>query len=79
MDKEKQEEVVSFEENISKLELIIKKLESGECSLDDAIDNFTEGMKLVKSCSDKLSNAREKVNKILGENGELVDFEAPEE
>ncbi len=69
----------TFEENIAELEIIVKELETGSCSLDDAIDKFTKGMKLAKICGDKLSAATEKVNKILTENGELKDFEAKEE
>lgn len=69
----------SFEENITELEKIVKELETGSCSLDDAIDKFTNGMRLAKLCGDKLNSATEKVNKILTENGELKDFETPEE
>lgn len=69
----------TFEENITELESIVKELETGSCSLDDAIDKFTTGMKLAKSCGDKLNAATEKVNKILTENGELKDFETPTE
>ncbi len=35
-------------------------------------------MKLAKYCSDKLNKATERVNKILTENKELVDFEVEE-
>lgn len=65
---------ISFEEAMGKLELIIKKMESGSSSLDDAINDYTEGMKLARFCGDKLNNATEKVNKILTENGEIKDF-----
>ena len=69
----------TFEENITELETIVKELETGSCSLDDAIEKFTNGMKLAKICGDKLNAATEKVNKILTENGELKDFETPSE
>ncbi len=69
----------TFEENIVELEAIVKELETGSCSLDDAIEKFTKGMTLAKICGDKLTEATEKVNKILTENGELKDFTAPEE
>ena len=70
---------MSFEEAITKLEAIVKELESGSCNLDDAIKKYTDGMNLAKVCGDKLNSATEKVNKILSENGELKDFEIPEE
>ena len=70
---------LTFEESITKLEALVNDLESGSCPLEEAIEKYTEGMKLVKICGDKLNSATEKVNKILLENGELKDFAIPEE
>lgn len=69
---------MNFEEKIKKLEIIVNELESGEVNLDDAIDKYTEAMKLSKECSDKLNKVSEKVNKILMDNGKLEDFEVKE-
>ena len=69
---------VKFEDKIKKLEAIVQELESGEVDLDDAINKYTEAMKLSKECSDKLADVTEKVNKILSENGTLEDFEVME-
>ena len=69
---------ISFEEKIKKLENIVAELESGEVPLDDAINKYTEAMKLSKECSNKLNEVSEKVNKILSENGTLEDFEISE-
>lgn len=66
---------ISFEEKIKKLEAIVSELESGEVALDEAIDKYTEAMKLSKECSNKLTEVTEKVNKILSDNGKLEDFE----
>ena len=60
------------------LEEIVKELESGEVPLDDAINKYTEAMKLAKECSDKLNKVSEKVNKIMTENGKLEDFTVSE-
>lgn len=68
----------SFEENIKNLEGIVKELESGDVSLDDAINKYTEAMKIAKGCSDKLNEVNESVNKILSENGELENFSVDE-
>lgn len=65
----------SFEDALKELEVIVKELESGNVELDSAIDKYTEAMKLAKYCSEKLKNATDKVNKILTENKELVDFD----
>ncbi len=70
---------LSFEEAIKNLEKIIAELESGNTPLDQAIEKYTEAMKLVKTCSDKLKNATDQVNKILNEDGTLTPFEINEE
>ena len=72
MAKEKDE--MTFEDKIKLLEEIVKELESGEVPLDDAINKYTEAMKLAKECSDKLNKVSEKVNKIMLENGKLEEF-----
>jgi exodeoxyribonuclease VII small subunit len=64
----------TFETSLLKLEDIIRELEKGEVPLDDMVKKYTEAMKLVKFCSDKLNNATKTVNKILSENGNLEDF-----
>ena len=69
---------LSFEEKIKKLEKIVSELESGEVALEEAIDKYTEAMKLSKECSNKLTEVTEKVNKILADNGKLEDFEVKE-
>ncbi len=73
---EKQE--LSFEENLEKLETIVKKLETGETPLDDAIKDFEEAMKLAKTCDEKLKNAEEAITKIVNTDGSLSDFKVEE-
>ncbi len=68
----------SFEEKIKELEAIVKELENGEVNLDEAIDKYTKAMNLVKECSENLTSAQEKVNKILTENGVLEEFKVEE-
>lgn len=75
---EQEKNEVSFEENIRNLEKLVKELESGEVDLDNAINKYTEAMKIAKVCSDKLSNAQNQINKILNDNGQLEDFEVKE-
>ena len=68
----------TFEESITKLEEIVKKLEAGNCTLDESIKEYTEGMRLAKFCGDKLNEATESINKILTEQGKLEDFDISE-
>ena len=71
-------EEMKFEEKLEKLENIVKELEEGNVDLDDAINKYTEAMKIAKECSIKLDKATEAVNKILNENNELEDFKGLE-
>lgn len=68
----------TFEEQIKELEVIVKDLESGNVSLDEAIDKFNTAMKLSASCNEKLKNAEETINKVLNKEGKLEDFEIKE-
>lgn len=63
-----------FEELMNDLETIVKKLENGE-DLEKSIELYTEAMKIVKLCDEKLNSASSAVNKILSENGTLEDFQ----
>ncbi len=69
---------LSFEENLEKLEEIVKKLESGEVPLDDAIREFNEAMKLAKKCDEKLKNAEEAITKIVNADSSIQDFKIEE-
>ena len=64
-----------FEELMQEVETIVESLENGDVDLEDSIKKYTEAMKIVKTCSEKLDSATETVNKILTENGTLEDLE----
>lgn len=69
---------LTFEESLEKLENIVKKLESGEIPLDDAINEFNQAMKLAKNCDEKLKAAEEAITKIVNPDGSLSDFKVEE-
>lgn len=75
---EKKEKELSFEENLEKLESIVKKLESGEVPLDNAITEFTEAMKIAKLCDEKLKTAEEAITKLINKDGSITDFQVEE-
>jgi len=69
MAKSKKEEL-SFEEAFRKLEAIVENLERGESTLDESMEAFEEGMKLVKLCSKKLNEAETRLEQLVkGEDG----------
>lgn len=72
--KKEKEEKINFEENIKKLEDIVRELESGNVALDDALTKFNEAFKLSKECDEKLNEVSDAVNKILNKDGNLEEF-----
>ena len=70
---------MSFEKKLGRLEEIVQKMEAGELSLDDSLKLFEEGVKLSRDCNQELSQAEQKVKKLVGldEKGEpiLENFE----
>lgn len=69
----------TFEEKLSKLDEIVKKLERGDIPLDDAVKEFNSAMTLAKECDEKLKKAEESLHKIIEEDGSMSDFKAEEE
>ena len=64
----------TFEQAMEKLEQIVQDLESGEPSLDAAIQKFEEGIKLSKFCSAKLDEMEKKISVLSkNDNGEIIE------
>ena len=59
----------TFEESMAMLEEIVSKLESGNLSLDDSINEFETAIGLIKKCESKLENAKAKI-RILTESSD---------
>jgi len=55
---------LSFEEALAQLEEIVRKLESGNGKLDEAIQAYERGALLKRHCEAKLAQAKAKVDKI---------------
>ena len=58
-------EAPDFETALKRLEEIVKKLESGELSLDSALQLFEEGIKLSRFCHTKLEEAERRVEILV--------------
>jgi len=54
----------TFEQALSELEEIIKKLEDGKLPLEDAVKAFERGSELKKICEEKLKNAQLKIEML---------------
>jgi len=56
---------LDFEESFRALEEIVDQLEGGQVGLEESIEVYTRGMQLKQHCEEKLSSAREQVEKII--------------
>ncbi len=65
----------SFEENLKKLEEIVRSLENKDISLEDAVKNYTLGLELSKNCYDILNTNEKLVVEKMTESG-LINFES---
>lgn len=70
------ENKISFEESMIKLEESVKRLESGDMSLDEALSEFEKAVGLVKVCNEKLESTERKV-KILVEGADGIITDKP--
>lgn len=62
---------LSFEAALKRLEEIVRRLESGEASLDESIELYGEGDRLRHQCEARLQAAQAKIEKLqFGRDGE---------
>ncbi len=63
---------VSFEDALAKLEKLTEEIERGEIGLEESIQRYEEGMKLVKLCRNMLTKAELRIQKLSSNDaGEL--------
>jgi exodeoxyribonuclease VII small subunit len=56
---------MSFEAALAELETIVKRLETGNAKLDDAISSYERGALLKQHCEAKLREAQSRVDRIV--------------
>jgi exodeoxyribonuclease VII small subunit len=64
---------MNFGENLERLDGILKQLEEGRLSLDEALQVFEKGVLLIRESRDFLAEAEQKVTRLL-QSGEEVPF-----
>jgi len=62
---------VKFEEAIEKLQKITQELEEGELPLEEALERFEEGMKLINLCEKKLEEVEKRIQILIKEKDKL--------
>lgn len=68
---------ITFEAALARLEEIVRALDSGSAPLDESLSLFEEGVRLVKLCSGKLDGAEQRVKILIG--GKEEDFTSQDE
>ena len=58
------ENTMTFEQAMTRLEVIVSLLDSGKCTLDDSLKLFEEGTKLTALCAGQLKTAEQKIVKL---------------
>lgn len=58
-----------YGEVISRLKEIVESLERGELPLEDSLERFAEGVKLVKAGEGLLAAAEKKIEQLLADDG----------
>ena len=56
---------IEFEAALKKLESIVEKLEGGDLSLEDALKQYEEGVRMADVCSKRLTEAEKKVEVLM--------------
>ena len=56
---------MSFEDALAELEQIVRRLEAGQVKLDEAIQCYERGAELKRHCEHKLSEAQQRVERIV--------------
>ena len=55
---------LNFEAAMNRLEAIVDEMESGKMQLEELIVRYEEGMKLVKTCQERLASAEQRIEII---------------
>lgn len=64
--------VANFEESLQQLETLVNTMEQGDLSLEDSLKAFETGIKLTHDCQTQLTEAEQKVQLLLEEQGQLT-------
>lgn len=67
-----------FEEAMTRLEGLVRKMETGEMTLEESLKAFEEGVRLSRLCAARLDEAERRVELLLRENQQLTTRPFPE-
>ena len=76
MTESKSIEKMTFERALAELEEIVKRIDTGQENLADAVGSFERGVLLKEHCEKMLKEAKLKIEKITVSNGQISTSEA---
>jgi exodeoxyribonuclease VII small subunit len=62
---------LDFESSLSELTQLVEQMEQGGLSLEQSLESFERGIKLVRHCQSALQTAEQKVQILMEKNGKL--------
>lgn len=65
-----------FESGLSRLQVVLQSIEKGNLSLSEGLALYEEGVKLVRTCEEKLQTAVKQVEVLSGEKLKVFENEA---
>ncbi len=54
-----------FEEALARLEELVRRLESGDLTLDESMRCYEEGMRLTRYCYERLDQAERQIEQLI--------------
>jgi exodeoxyribonuclease VII small subunit len=65
-------EELNFEDAVSRLEALVSSLEGGELGLEASISAYEDGLRLARSCIERLDEAELRVQQLSDLTGDLA-------
>ncbi|HJA27681.1 MAG TPA: exodeoxyribonuclease VII small subunit [Candidatus Limosilactobacillus intestinigallinarum] len=69
----------SFEEQLAQLQAIVNQLEQGNVPLEEALQQFQEGIKLAKKLQGKLNDAEKTLGHLIDDDGNERVYEGTDD
>ena len=66
------EEKLSFEQALERLEEVVRELEGGDLSLEQALALFQERVALARQCEKQLDQAEARIEQLLEADGQVI-------
>jgi exodeoxyribonuclease VII small subunit len=68
----KKNQVLDFEQSLSELGHLIEKMEQGNLSLEESLQQFERGITLIRECQKTLAEAEQKVQILMKQSDEAT-------